>query len=108
MIKNNENITEKSMQIWSWTQKRPKIQQKSILGGSWAVLGQGLGPSWMLLAASWPLLGRSKSSFFQTLAHNGLQEGFWMDFGSLCGHFGKVLGGFWEGLGKNLGGFWFF
>ena len=56
--------------------------------------GAVLGLLWVLLAASWPLFERSQSSLFQALAQNGLQEGFWMDFGSLWEDLGKVLGGF--------------
>ena len=75
------------------------------LGLSWAVLGCLLGLLGVLLAVSWPFFGRSKPSFFQALAQNGLQEGFWIDLGSLWEGFGKVLGGFWEDFGRILNGF---
>ena len=73
-----------------------------VLGSIWEGFGAVLGFLWLLLAASWPLFERSKSSFFQALAQNGLQEGFWMDFGSLWEDFGKVLGGVEEKFWKIL------
>ena len=60
----------------------------------WEGFGAVFGLLGVLFAASWLFFGRSKSSFFQAFAENGLQEGFWMDFGSLWEDFGKVLGGF--------------
>ena len=65
-----------------------KINLGRVLGSIWEGFGAVLGLLSVLLAASWPLFERSKSSFFQALAQNGLQEGFWMDFGSLWEHFG--------------------
>ena len=72
------------------------------MGSIWEGFGVVLGFLWVLLAASWPLFERSKSSFFQALAQNGLQEGFWMDFGSLWEGFGKVWGRFVEKFGRIL------
>ena len=85
--------------------KFPKIAQKigfgTVLGLIWEGFGAVLGLFWALLAASWPFCGRSKSSFFQAWAQDGLQEAFWIDFGS-------IWAGIWEDFGKNLGGFWAF
>ena len=72
------------------------------MGSIWERFGVVLGLLWVLLAASWPLFERSKSSFFQALAQNGLQEGFWMDFGSLWEGFGRVWGRFVEKFGRIL------
>ena len=71
----------------------------SILEGSGAIWGV----SWALLGASWPSWGRSKSSFFLTLVQDGLQEAFWIDFGSILEGFGRDLGGVWGDLGRLLG-----
>ena len=68
------------------------------MGSIWEGFGVVLGLLWVLLAVSWPLFERSKSNFFQALAQNWLQEGFWMDFGSLWG----VWGGFVEKFGRIL------
>ena len=78
-----------------------KINLGRVLGSIWEGFGIVLGLLWVLLAASWPLFERSKSNFFQAFAQNVLQEGFWLDFGSLCEGFGRVCG-------KILGGFWIF
>ena len=79
-----------------------KINFGRVLGCIWEGFGAVLGLLWVLSAASWPLFERSKSSFFQALAQNGLQEGFWMDFGSLWEGFGRVWGGFVEKFGRIL------
>ena len=90
-----------------------KINLGRVLGSIWEGFGVVLGFLWVLLAASWPLFERSKSNFFQAFAQNGLQEGFWMDLGSLCEDFGRVWGGFvekfWEDFGffeHTVGRFW--
>ena len=57
----------------------------AALGRSWASLGRFLGASWVLLGASW--------------LPDAAQEVLQSDFG-------RVWGGFWEGLGKVLGGVW--
>ena len=93
------------MQIWSWTQKRPKIQQKSILGGSWAVLGRGLGPSWASFGCFWPPLGRFLNVQNRTSFKHWPKMGSKRASGWILGRFGKVLGGFGEDLGRNLGEF---
>ena len=103
--KNNEQIMEKFMQIWSWTQKRPKTQQKSILGGSWAVLGRGLGPSWASFGCFWPPLGRlldvqNRASFKHWPIMGSKRASGW-----ILGRFGRVLERFWKNLGRNFGGF---
>ena len=75
-----------------------KIYFGRVLASIWEGFGTVLGLLGVLFAASWLFVGRSKSNFFQALAQNGLQEGFWMDFGSL-----------WEGLeslGRVCGEIW--
>ena len=76
-----------------------KINLGRVLGFIWEGFGVVLGVLWVLLAVSWPLFERSKSNFFQALAQNWLQEGFWMDFGSLWGGLGRVCGEIWEDFG---------
>ena len=92
--------------------KNPKkINFGRVLGCIWEGFGAVLGLLWVLLAASWPLFERSKSSFFQALAQNGLQEGFWMDFGSLWEGFGRVWEEIWDDCGPFehvVGRFWKF
>ena len=51
---NNEKINA-SLEL---EKKRPKIQQKLILGGSWTPFGRGLGWSWASFGCFWPSLGR--------------------------------------------------
>ena len=69
-----------------------------VFGFIWEGFGTVLGLFWALLAASWPFFGRSKSSFFQAWAQDGLQEAFWIDFGS-------IWGGIWEDFGRIFGDF---
>ena len=88
----------KTMQIWSWKKNVQKSDKNQFGEGFETVLGF----LWVLLAASWPFFKRSKSNFFQALAQNGLQEGFWMDFGSLWEGFGKVWGRFGENFRRIL------
>ena len=86
------------MQIWISKKKRPHIAQKSVLGGSWASFGRGLGRSWVFLGALGRLLvvfRRSKSSFF--LKH-GPKIRSKRPSGSILGRYG-------EGFGRILGGF---
>ena len=56
--------------------KRRKIQQKSILRGSWAVFGKGLGPSWAFFGCFWPSLGRFLS------VQNRASFNHWLKMGS--------------------------
>ena len=77
----------------------------SLWGAFWALLAA----SWALWGVSWPFFGRSKSSFFQALAQNGLQKSFWMDLGSLWEGFGRVWGEILEDFGPFehiVGRFW--
>ena len=67
--------------------------------------GTVLGVSWALLGASGPVFCFFRSRFFPTWVQDGLQDAFWIDFGSILGGLGRVLGGFWEGLGAVLEGF---
>ena len=60
---------------------------------------------WALWGVSWSFFGRSKSSFFLAWVQDGLQEAFWVDFGSIWGRFGKDFGRVWVDLGSILGGF---
>ena len=114
IIKNNEKYNGKIYANLKLDKKHPiKINLGRVLGSIWEGFGVVLGFLWVLLAASWPLFERSKSNFFQAFAQNGLQEGFWMDFGSLCEGFGRVWGGFvekfWEDFGlleHTVGRFW--
>ena len=80
-----------------------KINFGRVLGCIWEGFGAVLGLLWVLLTVSWPFFGRSKSSFFQALAQNGLRKGFWMDLGSLWEGFEEVLGGFGEKFWRILG-----
>ena len=88
------------MQIYNQKQTSAKIGKQSDLGGSWAPFGKGLGRS----GASWDhfwvhFVGRSKSYLFKTMVQDGLQEAFWMAFGSILGGFGEDLDASWENLG---------
>ena len=89
------------MEIWNWKKNIRKSNKNRFgeglglyLGRVWSPLGPLLRVSVGVFTASWLFFGRSKSNSFQALVQNGLQEGFWMDFGSLWEGFGKVLGGF--------------
>ena len=62
-----------------------KINFGRVLGCIWEGFGAVLGLLVVLSAASWLFFGRSKSNFFQALAQDGLQEGFWSDLGSILG-----------------------
>ena len=55
-----------------------------------------------LLGAFWLLVGRSKSYLFKTMGQDGLQEAFWMAFGSILVGFGENLDASWENLGIQL------
>ena len=70
----------------------------SVLASIWEGFGTVWGFSQVLWGASWPLFGCSRSSFVRESVQDGLQEPFWIDFGS-------ILEGFWEGLGAVGEGF---
>ena len=76
-----------------------KIWFGRVLGSIW----EGFGTLWSvlgpLLGAFWLLVGRSKSYLFKTMVQDGLQEAFWMAFGSILGGFGEDLDASWENLG---------
>ena len=61
------------------------------LGGGWDALGRLLATFGRLLNVK--IFARSKSSFFLAWVQDGLQEGFWIDLGSILEGFGKDLGG---------------
>ena len=93
------------MQICNQNKTSPKITQKSELEGSWAPFGEGLGGS----GSSWGhfgahldcLLDVPNHIFVKTLVQHGLQEAFWIDFGSILGRAGEDLGNSWEDLGSQ-------
>ena len=57
---------------------------------------------WSLLGVLWSFFWCSKFNFFKALVQDGLQEAFWMDFGSLWEGFGTI----WEGFGEEFGRIW--
>ena len=83
--------------------KRPKIQQKSILGRSWAVFGKGLGPSWAFFGCFWPSLGRFLGVQNRVFFKHWSKIGSKRPSGSIWGRFWTILGGFGEDLGRDLG-----
>ena len=76
-----------------------RLPQSSI----WEGFRWLLGASGALWGASWPFFGHSKSSFYKALVQDGLQDAFWMDFGSLWWGLGTVWEGFGEEFGRILG-----
>ena len=86
------------MELEKKTSENPtKINFGRILASISEGFGAVLNLLGVLFAASWLFFGRSKSSFFQALAQNGLQEDFWIDldpsgkgFGRIWGLFGRV------------------
>ena len=90
------------MQNWSWTKSVQKSNKNQFwdglglyLGGVWGRLGPPLGAFDRLLAVFWAF----KTELLSTI---GLQEGFWIDLGSLWEGFGEVLGGFGEKFWRIL------
>ena len=85
------------MQMWN-RKKEASKSLKNRFGESFGLhlggFGTVWGLSWALLGASWLFFGRSKSGFVKGFVQDGLQEAFWIDFGSLWEGFGRVLGGF--------------
>ena len=71
--------------------------KKNGFGGVCGSISEGFGAVWVvfwaLLGASWPLLGRSKSTFFPAWVQDGLQKGLGIDLGSILEGFGKDLVG---------------
>ena len=76
--------------------------------GSGALFGRGLG---RVLGEVWRLW-RPRGSFFGIVFSCLYLGWFWqvvleasgLDFGSILGCFGRILGGFWEGLESVFGG----
>jgi len=85
--------------------KSPQIAFRRVLGSIWEGFGAVWGLFWALLGASGPFFGPSRSSFYKAWVQDGLQEGFWIDFGWLLEGFGRVWGRIWEGLGRILANF---
>ena len=75
--------------------KRPKIQQKSILGGSGAPFGRGLGWSWASFGCFWPSLGRFLA------IQNWASFRHWPKMGSK-----RASGGIWDPSGDGFGRIW--
>ena len=107
--KNQSKIQPNTMQI-SYGKIKSKKNSRNGFGTVLAFIWEGVGTLWgifwSLLGASWPFRGRSQSSFCKALTQNGLQEGFWIDFGSILRRIWVDVGRIWEGLGRiwtNLG-----
>ena len=83
--------------------KRPKIQSKSIWGGSWALFGRGLGSSWASFGCFWPPRGRFLNVQNRTSFKHLPKMGSRRASGWILARFAKVLGGFGEGLWRNFG-----
>ena len=78
--------------------KRSKIQQKSILGGSWAVFGKGLGKDLEPLGGSWaafwvPFFMLVFGMVFKS-APGGFFAGSCVDFSRFRRDLGRLLGEF--------------
>ena len=65
------------------------------MGRVWDNLGPLMATFGQLLA----VLGHSRSNFFQTLAQDGLQEAFWIDFGWISEGIWKDWGRIWDAFG---------
>ena len=92
-----------TMQIYDQKKTSAKIVQKSDSGWSWAPFGKGLGRSGASLGHFWAhfdcLLGVANHIFKKKMVQDGLQEAFWIAFGSILGGFGEDLDASWENLG---------
>ena len=116
MIKNNENITEKSMQIWNWTKNVQKSNQNQFgeglgfyLGGVWGRLGPPFGAFGRHVAAFWTFKIELLSSIGLKWAPRGLLDGFWLALGRFWEGLGRVCGEIWEDFGPfehTVGRFW--
>ena len=116
MIKNNEKIMEKSMQIWNWTKSVQKSYQNQFgeglglyLGGVWDRLGLPLGAFGRLLAAFWTFKIELFSRICPKWAPGGLLDGFWLALGRFWEGLGRVCGEIWEDFGPfehTVGRFW--
>ena len=69
-----------------------KSVQKSVLGGSWASFGKGLGRAWPSSGRSWPLLGRFLDVQSRAFFKHGPKMGSKRPSGSILGGFGAILG----------------
>ena len=88
------------MRIYDQKKTSAKIVQKSDLGGSWALFGMGLWDALERLAATFGRILTACWTFqIITMGQDGLQEAFWMAFGSILGGFGENLDASWENLG---------
>ena len=102
MIKNNEKNNGKIYANLKLDKKRPKIQSKSIWGGSWVLFGRGLGPSWASFGCFWPPLGRflnvqSRASFKHWPKMGSKRASGW-----ILGRFGRIWGRFLGGFGEKF------
>ena len=70
------------------------------LEGIWGALGWSWASSWRSWTALGCFLDVQNPIFFQTVAQDGFQEGFWIDFGSIWERIGEDFWSTWEGLGK--------
>ena len=66
------------------------------LGGGWDALGRLLDT----LGRLWAIFWAFNIELCTALVQDGLQEGFWIDFGSILEGICEDLGRIWEGLGR--------
>ena len=96
-----KKFDEKSMQIWHRTRKgknRTQIGFGRVLDSIWEGFGTVQALFWALLGAFGSFFWCSKSCFVPAWAQDGVQEAFWIDFGSISEGSGRILRGFLEGL----------
>ena len=102
MIKNNEKNNGKIYANLKLDKKRPKIQSKSIWGGSWALFGRDLGSSWASFGCFWLSLGRFLNVQNRTSFKHWPKIGSKRASGWILARFGGVWGGFVEKFGRIL------
>ena len=93
------------MQILSGKKKATKCLKTWIWEGLGLYLGKvsdGLGRLFGTFGGFFTVFWCSKLIFFQPWVQDGVQEAFWIDFGSILEGSGSVLGTF----SKGLAGFW--
>ena len=90
------------MQIYDQKKQAQKLFKNLIweglglhLGGVWDALERLAATFGRILTACWTFQIIS----FKTMGQDGLQEAFWMAFGSILGGFGENLDASWENLG---------
>ena len=72
------------------------------MGSIWERFGTVWAVFWALLGAFSPFFWCSKLIFFQPWVQDGVQEAFWIDFGSILEGSGSI----WGTFSKGLAGFW--